>query len=48
MYTNVKFGCEAAIDPVLQDTLKRAVAKRAVELVKPGMVSVLELVAQPH
>lgn len=27
-----------AIDPVLQDTLKRAVAKRAVELVKPGMV----------
>lgn len=27
-----------AIDPVLQDSLKRAVAKRAVELVKPGMV----------
>ncbi|XP_024531421.1 uncharacterized protein LOC9633193 [Selaginella moellendorffii] len=27
-----------AIDPTLQDSLKRAVAKRAVELVKPGMI----------
>jgi len=35
---NTTFASSRAIEPVLQDTLKRAVAKRAVELVKPGMV----------
>lgn len=30
--------CLAAIDPELQDKLKREVAKKAVQLVKPGMV----------
>ena len=33
-----QFVVAAAIDPELQETLKREVAKKAVQLIKPGMI----------
>ncbi|GLJ48393.1 hypothetical protein SUGI_1021600 [Cryptomeria japonica] len=37
-HRNIVFAASATNQPVLQDSLKRAVAKKAMELIKPGMV----------